>query len=218
MKRRWIAVAGAIALGAAAGAPGAGFAVGTPDYPQLFGTREIRSSNLALFPKWTGVIERIRVEIDPANDPCTSGFFTRCRTEEWLEYLDGLRGADPMDQLTWVNRYMNRAPYITDPRNYNVPDYWATPRQFFKRDGDCEDYAIAKFVSLRALGWGNDHMRIVVLRDLNLNIAHAVLVVYRDGRAWVLDNQVKRVVAADQIRHYRPYYSLNEDSWWLHRS
>lgn len=72
-------------------------------------------------------------------------------------------------------------------------------------------------MSLRALGWDNDHMRIVVLKDLNLDIAHAVLVVYRDGLAWVLDNQIGEVVAADRIRHYRPYYSINEDSWWLHR-
>ena len=72
-------------------------------------------------------------------------------------------------------------------------------------------------MSLRALGWDNVHMRLVLLQDLNLKIAHAVLVVYLDGSAWVLDNQIKQLVAAESIRHYRPLFSLNEDSWWLHR-
>ena len=60
-------------------------------------------------------------------------------------------------------------------------------------------------------------MRIVVLQDLNLKIAHAVLVVYVDGEAWILDNQITQIVTADTILHYRPLFSLNEDSWWIHR-
>src|SRR3546814_10214490 len=72
---------------------------------------------------------------------------------------------------------------------------------------------IAKFMALRALGVDNAEMRIVVLNDLNLRIGHAVLVVYVDGKALVLDNQIKSVVPADTIRHYQPVYSVNEDGW-----
>jgi predicted transglutaminase-like cysteine proteinase len=61
-------------------------------------------------------------------------------------------------------------------------------------------------------------MRIVVVQDLNLGIAHAVLVVYLDGRALVLDNQIDDVVPAAAVRHYRPIYSINERHWWLHRA
>ncbi|MBI3707639.1 MAG: transglutaminase-like cysteine peptidase, partial [Proteobacteria bacterium] len=95
--------------------------------------------------------------------------------------------------------------------------YWATPLQFFAKDGDCEDYAIAKFVSLKMLGFTNEQMRLVVLDDLNLQIPHAILVVYIGGRAFVLDNQIPKVVPAEVIHHYRPIYSINEDGWWLHR-
>lgn len=56
-----------------------------------------------------------------------------------------------------------------------------------------------------------------MLQDLNLRIGHAVLVALVDGKAWVLDNQIDRVIEADRIRHYKPYYSLNERSFWLHR-
>ena len=88
---------------------------------------------------------------------------------------------------------------------------------FMTKDGDCEDYAIAKFMSLRQLGFDNGQMRVVVVDDLNLGVAHAILVVYLDGRAFVLDNQIASVVPAEIIRHYRPVYSINEDAWWLHR-
>ena len=42
---------------------------------------------------------------------------------------------------------MNRSPYIVDPINWGVKDYWESPGQFFSRKGDCEDYAIAKYLT-----------------------------------------------------------------------
>ena len=192
-------------------------ATSTPAYPALFGTKEVHSKNLAPFAKWNGVLERYFDEVELADGDCQATSFNKCHLQDWSTFLETLRGSDPMEQLDRINRYMNEVPYITDPRNWNTKDYWATPGQFFNRDGDCEDYAIAKFMSLRALGWDNEHMRIVLLQDLNLKIPHAVLVVYRDDGAWVLDNQIKQLITADNIHHYRPLFSLNEDSWWLHR-
>jgi len=186
-------------------------------FPALFGTREVRSANLAPFPKWTGMLARDLADRDLDEGSCASATFNRCHLRDWRAFLDRIRDRNPMAQLDAVNRYMNQAPYIIDPRNYGVPDYWATPHQFLARDGDCEDYAIAKYMSLKALGWDPGAMRVVVLRDLNLQIAHAVLVVYRDDVAWMLDNQIETVVDAARIQHYRPYYSINEDGWWLHR-
>ena len=186
-------------------------------YPALFGSREVRSDDLGLFTKWTAALDRAFDERRLADAPCTATVFNRCHFAAWRRVLDGLSGFDRMAQLVAVNRYMNRKRYVLDPRNYGVSDYWAAPGQFLGRDGDCEDYAIAKFMSLKALGFTNDDMRIVVLQDLNLGIAHAVLVVYLDGRALVLDNQIEDVVSAGSVRHYRPIYSINERHWWLHR-
>jgi predicted transglutaminase-like cysteine proteinase len=186
-------------------------------FPPLFGSREIRSSKMALFPKWQGALERYFNERSLENTPCTATQFNRCQLREWTGFVEGLRGSDPTVQVDEINRYLNRKRYIIDPRNYGVPDYWATPRQFLYRDGDCEDYAITKYLSLRILGFPASQMRIVVLRDLNLRAAHAVLVVYMDNVAWILDNQIASVVNAETIRHYQPIYSINEENWWLHR-
>ena len=205
-----IAAAGALALTVFAQAAQAG-------YPELFGTLETRSNNISMFPKWRGALSRYFNERRLPEASCTSSLFNRCHLRAWKSFLETMKGEDLMIQVRAVNAFMNRQPYLSDPRNYGVPDYWASPYQFLTRDGDCEDYAIAKFMSLRALGVPNDMMRIVVLQDLNLHVGHAILVVYVDGEAWVLDNQIRGIVPADAIHHYRPIYSINETSWWLHR-
>ena len=195
-------------------------AAGVPDYPPLFGTREVHSTDLASFPKWTKMLDRYSAEIDALESTCEETPSTRCprRYKYWKPFLDTVRGANPMTQLLQIQRFINDAQNITDPRNYSLSDYWATPREFFEHDGDCEDFAIAKYMSLRALGWEREHLRIVVLQDLDLNLTHAVLVAYYDGTAWVLDNFVNQIVAADRILNYQPYYSINEDGWWQHLS
>lgn len=186
-------------------------------YPSLFGYQEVRSSNLSAFKKWTGTLDRYFREREIKDGSCESSLFNRCHMQDWKKLLAGLGGTDRLSQLKAVNRYMNRASYIVDPINYRMPDYWATPRQFFSKDGDCEDYAIAKYLSMRSLGLPASAMRIVVLQDENLRIAHAVLAVYLDGKIWILDNQIRQIVSADRIRHYRPFYSINEENWWIHR-
>ncbi|HTO85366.1 MAG TPA: transglutaminase-like cysteine peptidase [Methylomirabilota bacterium] len=177
----------------------------------LFGTQEIHSSDLQMFPKWRGTMDRYAGEqknCDPA----------KCHLGEWQALVERLRGKDLMTELREVNREMNAKPYITDPVNWNLPDYWATPFQFLRKDGDCEDYAIAKYMALRKLGVAIDDMRIVVLQDMNLGIAHAILAVYVKGTPYILDNQISTVVPAKAIHHYKPVYSVNENGWWLHRS
>lgn len=185
--------------------------------PPLFGSSEVRSDKLSLFPKWRGALSRYFSEARLPDAPCTETAFNRCHLRQWKKFLTGLRGIDRLSQVKAVNFFFNRHPYIIDPKNYGVPDYWATPFQFLTRDGDCEDYAITKYFSLRSLGFSADSLRIVVLQDLNLNTAHAILVVYLGNKVLVLDNQVTTVVDAADIFHYRPIYSINEEHWWLHR-
>ena len=82
-----------------------------------------------------------------------------------------------------------------DPVNWGQKDYWATPLEFMAKFGDCEDYAIAKFMSLRRLGWKTSKC-VVAVKDLNLKVGHAILVVYLDDKVYVLDNQIKQVIEA----------------------
>jgi predicted transglutaminase-like cysteine proteinase len=187
------------------------------DYPPLFGTSEISSTNLAPFTKWLDMLRRYREEDGHPSADCGTDLKRGCDHSRWKAAIEGLRGLDPLAQIEAVNRLLNEHAYVEDEDNWGVRDYWETPGQFDHRDGDCEDFAIAKFLALRLLGFANDDLRIVVLQDLNLHLAHAILVVYYQGRALVLDNQIKTVVPADAIHHYRPVFSINETTWWLHR-
>lgn len=186
-------------------------------YPGLFGSKEKRYETSAAFKKWHGMMARFRSEKRKVNQSCDGGWFSDCHMQDWGKLLAGLRSADRETQIRSIHAEMNSAPYITDPRNWGVRDYWATPGQFFDKDGDCEDYAIAKYLSLRALGFGPDDMRVVVLKDQNLRLMHAVLAVYIDGRTLILDNQIRGVVEDRNIHHYRPIYSINETGWWRHQ-
>lgn len=195
------------------GLPGPGAA----EPPPLFGTQEQSSPNLSKFTKWTGALERYEQELPAELQACQPTPTDPCHTARWRIFLKQIAERPRPEQIVLVNQYLNRYLYVIDPVNWQADDYWATPRQFFTRNGDCEDYAIAKYKSLKHLGFSDADMRVVVLRDLNLNIPHAVLVVYLDGTAWLLDNQIPQVVAADRVAHYQPIFSINAERWWLHR-
>lgn len=208
-----------------------------PDRAQaagLFGSREIASTNMKSFDKWTDLWRRHNLQRaeSASEEPLPSSVERNCRgrnrvkcsREAWENFLTEQQAAisasstEPtIDLINSVNRYMNRSPYIVDPVNWGIPDYWATPDEFFLKDGDCEDYAISKFVTLKRLGVDPSLMRLVILQDENLRIAHAVLAVEVDGLFHILDNQVDSVLPHTQILHYRPVYSISESGWWLHQ-
>lgn len=207
----------AVALAAALAIVPAEAAAAEAPQPSLWGTVEVQKSNLDPFPKWTEAMARFREEAQENSGACEVTAQEKCYYKTWIAFLQKAKAAPPLGQVQQVNNFMNQAKYIVDQINWNMKDYWATPGQFFKRFGDCEDYAVAKYMSLAALGFDREKMRIVVVQDLNLKVAHAVLAVEIDGQIWILDNQIEQVIEADRIRHYRPVYSVSEKAWWLHK-
>jgi predicted transglutaminase-like cysteine proteinase len=57
---------------------------------------------------------------------------------------------------------------------------------------------------------------VVVVRDVQRDLAHAVLAVYLDDEVYILDNLTKTVLPQERISHYVPYYSINETTRWAH--
>lgn len=171
------------------------------------------STDLKPFPKWTRVLNQHPKDKKLINEACKDRS-SPCFMKEWISFLNSIRGKSRSEQISAVNSYMNKWEYVTDLVNWGIDDYWETPLEFFRKSGDCEDYAIAKFFSLRELGFRNEDMKIVVLMDKNLNILHSVLSLNHSGSNLILDNQVKEVVQASRIYHYDPIYSINETTWW----
>jgi predicted transglutaminase-like cysteine proteinase len=181
----------------------------------LFGYTEVRSSNVGAFTRVHRALADTFGEV--AQDPgCRTSIWRRCPVASWQKLLAGLKGSDRRDQIEAVNRFVNRARYVTDARNYGVADRWTSASELFERGGDCEEYVLTKYVSLRALGVPVHDMRISVVYDRVRRMGHAVLIVELNGRTLVLDNQVGGVLPAEQVTRYRPLYSINEASLWLH--
>ncbi len=181
----------------------------------LFGYRQQPQLSITDFPQWVSVLARHLID-DTRDGDCTEQRFNRCHLEEWLQYLREIRQLPRRRQLDAVNRFANERKYVLDFDNYGLEDYWAIPRQFLGNGGDCEDYAITKLFSLSWLGYPVERMRIVVLQDTNLRVAHAVLALAEGSDILILDNQVQDVLSHRSIVHYAPVYSINANRWWLH--
>jgi predicted transglutaminase-like cysteine proteinase len=200
---------------AAAGGDGIGPGAGPPAQPAIFGAREIYSPDLSAFVKWTGMLERFATE-ERREPPCATGAAADCAPAEWRALLDQLDGLDLDAKLERVNAAINRHPYVASMRNWGESNHWETPFEFLRRGGQCQDYAIAKYLLLREAGVPAAQLRIVVVHDMRLDLDHAVTVAYAGRRVLLLDNQFPSVVPADSVPHYQPYYSINEEGWWLH--
>ena len=177
-------------------------------YPALFGTNEKQSSNLRPFTKWSGMFDRLDKSLSSSKNQAT--------LEAWKQDIAQFKGLSLHAMAQKINKYVNAKTYITDNKLWGKSDYWATPIEFFERGGDCEDFAIAKYASLRALGVPEERLRLAIVHDKQKNIPHAVLIVYTERGAMVLDNQNKTMKAANTVNRYRPIFSINRLAWWLH--
>ena len=139
------------------------------------------------------------------------------RLQGWRRMMLRARGGGWGEALAAVNGYVNATPYHRDRDRHGVVDHWSGPLEFLAGGGDCEDYAIAKYASLRLLGFPIGALRIVVLEDRLRGLAHAVLAVREGSRVWILDNQSDVVQRVEALPHYEPYYAVNEAQRWLHR-
>ncbi len=132
----------------------------------------------------------------------------------WYDLKTKLEPLPKIDQIRQVNLFWNQWPYRLDEEAYGYLDYWASPEEFRRISGDCEDYAIIKYFTLKELGFEVEDMRILIVRETIRNIAHAVLAVYFEGDILILDNLNNSLLSHTRYRNYDPQYSVNEQFRW----
>jgi predicted transglutaminase-like cysteine proteinase len=112
-----------------------------------------------------------------------------------------------------VNRAVNfSVRYTSDFAQHGVADHWSAPLATLASSrGDCEDYAIAKYVLLHDAGVSEDDMRLLLVRDRRVQQDHAVLAVRSDGEWLILDNRTLTLTTASSLPHFLPLFSLNQD-------
>jgi predicted transglutaminase-like cysteine proteinase len=107
------------------------------------------------------------------------GGYARERIVIWDRLITSNRNVDNLKKLIVVNDFFNKIKFSNDIDLWGEEDYWATPLQMLtSNSGDCEDYSIAKYFTLRKMGIPAERMRLTYVKALKLNQAHMVLTYY----------------------------------------
>lgn len=138
---------------------------------------------------------------------------------EWAALVKNAPPGDIKDTLNRVNQFFNsRMRFRDDIAVWGQQDYWATPIEFLRKGaGDCEDYALAKYFTLREMGVPASQLRITYVKALQLNQAHMIVAWYAtpDAIPLILDNLKTTILPATQRNDLLPVYSFNEQGLWI---
>lgn len=146
------------------------------------------------------------------------GVEARRRLLDWQRFVGEDNSTGDKQRLSRVNAFFNRLEFVSDQIHWGEKDYWATPIEFIASDGgDCEDFAVAKYITLRLLGVADEKMNLTYVKAWKLNQAHMVLTYYETPGAvpLVLDNLVDSIDPANQRTDLLPVYSFNGTGLWL---
>ncbi len=142
------------------------------------------------------------------------------RGKAWLKLMKSEGENTELEKLNKVNRFFNLFHFIDDIKLWGSENYWASPLEFIGvNGGDCEDFAIAKYFTLRELGIADEKMRITMVKAASIRKYHMVLAYYQTPGAvpLILDNLDGAVKTADKRKDLIPVYSFNASQLWLNK-
>ena len=171
----------------------------TPTAAEPFGLNAVPVTSGGVATKWSGVVADIRAE---------SAILAECRddasrcppaAQKFLAVIADGRARSGRARFGVINRAINLAiAPMSDLAQWGVPDRWSAPLETLTTGrGDCEDYAIAKYVALREAGVPEDEVRLVIVHDLAVGEDHAVVAAYLEGKWIMLDN--RRLVMVEDV-------------------
>ena len=151
------------------------------------------------------VLEKVEKEYGP---------FARKRVLALVAMMNRAKEGSELDKLEKVNDFFNSTPYHSDKEVWGVDDYWATRLEFIGKDkGDCEDFVIAKYFTLKELGVPPSKMYMTYAKSLKYKVAHMVLTYYETPKSMplVLDNYNYKILPANKRDDLAPVYSFSGD-------
>ncbi len=139
----------------------------------------------------------------------------------WRKLMDDSRALSEQEKLSAVNTFFNRRMlFENDIVIWRQNDYWATPLEFFGQGaGDCEDFAIAKYMSLLMVGVPAEKIRMIYVRASigGRSEAHMVLGYFETPTAepLILDNLIGSIRPASSRTDLSPVFSFNGQGLWV---
>jgi len=180
-----------------------------------FANNAILAPNQSPAERWRAVEERFAA-VRAVGGDCADA---ACPALRWRALVERLRALPPRERVMAANTELNGVRYVAATTNWGDLGYWETPYEFLARGGQCQDYAIAKYLALAESGLPLAELRFVVVRDKQKALDHAVTIVDLDGESLVLDNQSRDVVSEDAVRaRYEAYYAIDAQGWHDYRA
>lgn len=144
---------------------------------------------------------------------------------QWQTMIEQSEHLSDSAKLVQVNDFFNtRIRFVDDISTWGIKDYWATPLQTIgRRQGDCEDFSIAKYATLLLAGVDVNKLRITYVKaDIgetpgNNIQAHMILAYYSSPLAepLILDNLIMEIRPASQRQDLTPIYGFNSKELWV---
>ena len=129
-----------------------------------------------------------------------------------IALVDEARRHEGLARIATVNRAINAAiRYTSDFAQWGVADKWSPALETLGSGrGDCEDYAIAKYMVLNQAGVAADNLRLLLVRDRMAGQDHAVLAVRHAARWLILDNRHTILQEAADLPHFVPLFAIDQ--------
>ena len=140
------------------------------------------------------------------------------RVAAWQNIINNNASEKVDTKLTKVNDFFNQLIFIDDIKLWGKEDFWATPLEFIGAGaGDCEDFSIAKYFTLRELGIAEHKLRLVYVKAIALDQFHMVVAYYPTPSSvpLLLDNLDSEIKPATERPDLLPIYSFNANKLWL---
>jgi len=140
------------------------------------------------------------------------------RLLDWQSLINDDQSSNDLERLQKVNDFFNRQEFISDLLLWKDKDYWATPVEFLAQNGgDCEDFSIAKYFTLKKLGVDENKLNLTYAKAVELNQAHMVVTYYGqpDDEPLILDNLIDEIKPASLRPDLLPVFSFNGIGLWL---
>ena len=182
-----------------------------PKGTEPFGLFTFRAPDGTLWRKWRGL------EADMAKEQTV---LDHCREDakscppnaaQFLRLIDAVKSKSGRAQLEEANVGVNAAiRYVSDYAQFGEADRWSAPlASFATAKGDCEDYAIAKYVALQQAGFPRDELRLVLARDRSIRQDHAVLAARLDGHWLILDSRRPDLIEDSDASGLTPLFTID---------
>lgn len=202
-------VATAVDGNIASDAPASKVVPETSDEP--FGLFVFRAPEGLLWTKWRSISEQMTAEREQLETCRIFREVCSASADRFVDIVDAVRPLSDRARIDRVNAMVNNAVrYVSDYAQHGVADRWTAPLATLAAgQGDCEDYAIAKYALLREAGVAENDLRLLLVKDRAVRQDHAVLAVRLDARWLVLDNRRDTPIETSDLRHFVPLFALD---------